>query len=193
MPSRLERRRPALVGRRVEQDRRLPVGREPAVAGHFLVELALAPAGIAERDDPARRPAAFGDRLQARRSSRSSRTARRSADDLERVLPAPVVEWRTKPAARLDRPAVVDRRSRAPRRDRCRAASSRPRKLMPARLWPMPMPTAPFSSWTHIAITARSKRGSAMPGIASSSLPDRKRGVVHRRRQCASARSAGKP
>ena len=48
---------------------------------------------------------------------------------------------------------------------------------MPARLWPTPMPIAPFSSWTHIAITARSKRGSAIPGIASSSLPDRKVGA----------------
>ena len=58
---------------------------------------------------------------------------------------------------------------------------------MPARLWPMPIPIAPFSSWTHIAITARSKRGSAMPGIASSSLPERKVGDRPSLRQWAAA------
>ena len=36
---------------------------------------------------------------------------------------------------------------------------------------------APFSSCTHIAITARSKRGSAIPGIASRNLPDSRNGA----------------
>src|SRR5438105_1729491 len=62
---------------------------------------------------------------------------------------------------------------------------SNPRKLIPARLCPMPIPIAPFSSWTHIAITARSKRGSAIPGIASKSLPDRKLGSSTTLRQWA--------
>src|SRR5690349_10888890 len=35
---------------------------------------------------------------------------------------------------------------------------------------------APFSSCTHIAMTARSNLGSAIPGIARSNLPDRKLG-----------------
>src|SRR3954451_777990 len=38
---------------------------------------------------------------------------------------------------------------------------------------PRPMPSAPFSSWTHIAITAFSKRGSPMPGMARSNWPER--------------------
>src|SRR4051794_978900 len=60
---------------------------------------------------------------------------------------------------------------------------SKPRKVIPARLWPTPMPIAPFSSCTHIAITARSKRGSAMPGIASNSLLERNAGSSTTRRQ----------
>jgi hypothetical protein len=39
-----------------------------------------------------------------------------------------------------------------------------------------PIPIAPFSSWTHMAITARSNLGSAIPGMARSSLPDKKLG-----------------
>src|SRR5207253_2656023 len=60
----LERRCPPLVRRRIEQYAGLRLRREPTVAGHLLVELALAPAGIAERNDPALRPHPFGDSLQ---------------------------------------------------------------------------------------------------------------------------------
>ena len=43
MPFELEGRRPPLVGRSVEQDGGRARAGEPAVAGHFLVELARAP------------------------------------------------------------------------------------------------------------------------------------------------------
>src|SRR5439155_2191484 len=63
-PLGFERRRPALVGRRVEQDLRVALRGEPAVTGHFLVELSFAPAGIAERRNPSRRAAALGDHAE---------------------------------------------------------------------------------------------------------------------------------
>src|SRR5439155_20917972 len=61
---RLECGAPALVGRGVEQYAGVGARREPAVTRHFLVELALAPAGIAERGDPALGAAPLGDRAQ---------------------------------------------------------------------------------------------------------------------------------
>src|SRR5205085_628304 len=42
---------------------------------------------------------------------------------------------------------------------------------------PRPMPSAPFSSWTHIAITAFSKRGSPMPGIVERADDIKAKGV----------------
>src|SRR5688500_1239803 len=60
-PRSLERCAPALVGRSLEQDPRAARGGEPGVTGHFLVELAFAPAGIAERGDPLRRASPLGD------------------------------------------------------------------------------------------------------------------------------------
>jgi hypothetical protein len=47
-------------------------------------------------------------------------------------------------------------------------------KAQPVDVAPSPMPIAPFSSWLHIAITARAKRGSLIPGIASRNCPERK-------------------
>src|SRR5689334_17490670 len=64
---------------------------------------------------------------------------------------------------------------------------------MPARLCPTPTPIAPFSSCTHKAITARSKRGSAIPGIARSNLPDRKLGWSTPARQWAAAARRARP
>ena len=142
----LERRRPALVGRRVEQDLRVAVRGEPAVAGHFLVELAFAPAGIAERGDPSRRPVPFGDHPQhVDRAGHRENLALRAVH-VQRVLTAPVGRMKHEAAARLDRPAVVDgdirRLSRVDvelpqeaRESRCRRACGRCRS-----------PIAPFSS-----------------------------------------------
>jgi len=50
-------------------------------------------------------------------------------------------------------------------------SASNPCRLTPEWIAPMPMPSAPLASWTHIAITAWSKRGSPIPGMASRMLP----------------------
>ena len=111
---------------------------------------------------------------------------------MKRVLPAPIVGMEDEAAAGLDRAAMMNRAIGRFARIDVELPAAAPRKRIPARLWPMPMPTAPFSSWTHKAITARSKRGSAIPGMASSSLPERKRRIVHRLEIMASARLSGK-
>ena len=72
-------------------------GGEPAVTGHLLVELALAPAGIAERRDPLRRAPALRDRAQhvdrsGHREHRPSGPATCSVS-----CPPQSLEWRMKP------------------------------------------------------------------------------------------------
>jgi hypothetical protein len=108
-PRRLERGGPALVARRVEQDGRVGARREPAVAGHFLVELALAPPGIAERHDPLLGAPPLGDRAQHVDRPGHREQLAILAVDVERILPAPVARMDHEPASGLDRAAVVDR------------------------------------------------------------------------------------
>ena len=110
----------------------------------------------------------------AYRWCRSSRKVAAIAVDLNAVLPAPVgrMEHETRAPARPARHDAPAQSGASPgSMSSCRSSA---RKVIPARLWPMPMPIAPFSSWMHIAMTARSKRGSPIPGIARSSLPERK-------------------
>jgi hypothetical protein len=144
------------------------------VAGHLLLELAFAPSrhSRAPRSSDGPRPSAiaFSTSIVPVIAKTSLR-----AVDVERVLPAPVGRVQDEARAGLDRAAMMDGAVR-------RLAGidvellEKPRNRSPARLWPIPIPTAPFSSWTHIAITARSNRGSDIPGIARSSLPERKGG-----------------
>src|SRR5687768_4112447 len=83
----LEARLPAVVDRRVEQDRLAAGGGEPAVARHFLVELALAPSGIAKRDEVAAWSPALGDGAQ-----HVDRPGQRTeAGHRDRILTAPIV------------------------------------------------------------------------------------------------------
>ena len=82
---------------------------EPAVPGHLLVELAFAPAGIAERGDPLRRPAPFGDGAQDVDGAGHREQLARLAVDVQRVLSAPVGRMEDEAAPRLDRPAMMDR------------------------------------------------------------------------------------
>ena len=156
----------------------LAVGREPAVAGHLLVELALAPAGIAERDEPLRLGPCPRRSPSARRSCRSSRHSAGRRCDACPARPNRRCGGRSPgPArpARRDAPAqsgaspgsmseLLEQAAEARCRRACGRCRCRPRHSRRGRT---------------CAITARSKRGSAMPGMASSSLPDRKRGVVH--------------
>ena len=101
-----------------------PARGEPAVPGHFLVELALAPAGITERGDPVRGPAPFRDRAEHVDRPGHRENLARLAVDVERVLPAPVARMKDEAAPGLDRAAMMNARSRAPRRVRCRAAAA---------------------------------------------------------------------
>src|SRR5436190_8887914 len=96
---------PALLSRRVEQYGRAADGRIPTMAGHFLFELAAVPAGIAKRDQPARRAAARGDRLEHVEGP-GQRVIAVGANDGDGVLAAPVLAVEDEAAARLDRPAV---------------------------------------------------------------------------------------
>ena len=145
---------------------------EPAVPGHLVLKLARPPAGIAERDQPPRRPPPFGN--GAKHVDRAGHRPQLAArpDDLKRILAAPIVRMKHEAASRLDRAAVVDRRVGASPGSSS-SCFNNPRSRIPARLWLMPMPTAPFSSWTQSAETLRSNLGSAMPGMASSSFPAR--------------------
>src|ERR1044072_6004062 len=61
---RLERGRPARVDVAGVEQRFVAGSGEPAVPGELLLELVRAPAGIAQRRDPAARPLPFRDRLQ---------------------------------------------------------------------------------------------------------------------------------
>ena len=67
------------------------------------------PAGVAERGDPALRPATLGDRLQdVDRPGHRAQFAVKPGD-VERVLPAPVGRMDHEAASGLDRAAVMDR------------------------------------------------------------------------------------
>ena len=73
------------------------------------------------------------------------------------------------------------------------SCSSRSWKPSRGMIRPRPMPSAPSSSWTHIAITAFSKRGSPMPGMASRNWPLRKRRLYPCRRYRRRDRGAPSP
>ena len=82
----------------------------PAVFAQFAFQLALAPAGIAERKEPVRRPLPGGDRAQhiggkRQRPQRAGRTRH-----VDRALSAPVRRMQHEAALRFDRAADVDRR-----------------------------------------------------------------------------------
>src|SRR6185369_569380 len=104
---RLERGRPTLVRRSIEQDVRVSLGGEPAVTSHFLVELTLAPASIAESRDPTRRSLSFGNGFQdVDRAGHRENLALRPGD-VERVLAAPIGRMEHKPPPGLDRSSVM--------------------------------------------------------------------------------------
>ncbi len=181
MPSALNAARPSLVGRRVEQDLRIRRAPRTSRAASFPRRAGLRPSrhSRARRSIArARGPPRWPKHVDRARSSRTSRRCRHSPEACP-ARPSRSNEARSPAPARPARHGA--RRNRAPRPDRSRAGVAGRGSVMPARLWPMPTPIAPFSSWTHSAMTARSKRGSAIPGIASSSLPDRKARLIDHR------------
>ena len=96
---------PTFVGGRVEQQRIVRRRVEPAMPRHLAVELARSPAGIAQRDQPARRPPAFRDRAQRIQRRRQGP----APGDVDRVHPAPVAAVQHEAAPRLHRAAAMDR------------------------------------------------------------------------------------
>jgi hypothetical protein len=96
---------PSLCRRSIKQDLLPPIGREPAGAAHFLVELALAPTGVAERNQVTAWTAALGNRFQD--IDRAGQRAEPGHGD--RVLSAPIIAVQHKPASRFDWAAMKDR------------------------------------------------------------------------------------
>jgi hypothetical protein len=96
-------------------------------------------------------------------------------DELKRVLTAEILQTEHEVATGLVRTAVEEGRiGRAERIDvelLQQIAKANPQADMATLI-----PTAPWLSCTAIAIPARSNRGSAIPGMARSSLLERNRG-----------------
>src|SRR3546814_6771517 len=78
----------------------------PAMANHFLLELARSPAGIAQRDEPMRRAAPLSDRTQYIVRAGDHPAVRH----LHRAVSAPVAAVKHEAARRLDRATEEDRR-----------------------------------------------------------------------------------
>src|SRR4051812_45109774 len=101
----LEGRGPARIDVAIVEQGLAARGGEPAVAAQFPLELAGAPAGIAQGGEPAARTPPLGDRAED-----LERCAERPAvADLDALGPAPFSRVEEEAALRLDRPAEMDR------------------------------------------------------------------------------------
>ena len=167
----------AATTRAIEDHRLAARHAEPAVARHLAVELARAPAGIAQCRQPA-------CRARAPRRARLQHVERRgqppAAGDVDAALAAPIVAVEHEAAIGLDRVRRHGAARRAPRPARCRAGASARAGRGRAHALPMPMPSAPFvivrAHRDHRAFEARI----ADAGHGEQQLAGEEAGRVHR-------------
>ena len=152
---------------------------EPAVAGHLFFQLPRTPAGIAERDQPARRPPPLGDGAKdVDRPVQSGVPIQPGRGGSNPAHPNRHCGARTRGPARPARHGGSRHRERSP--GSTPSCSRSARKRRPARLWPRGCGPRHPRHGRRSAITAPVEAGIGHAGHRKKQLAGQKRVLGHR-------------